>query len=152
MTNIAEPWTTVETGVLIDFDLETYSLEITTDSQDGDDTLVDVALYEDSATQTDDYVAYISVRFGDVPTYKISSCVTSETSFSTTLPSEQEKIWTITKTDTALTIMCNGIEVVEVIYANYADACANAWNSDVAKILFYPGNDTASEEYRQVQG
>jgi len=83
-----------------------------------------------------------------VPTYKISSCVTSETSFSTTLPSEQEKIWTITKTDTALIIMCNGIEVVEVIYANYEDACANAWN-DVAKILFYPGNDTASDEYRQ---
>ena len=48
--------------------------------------------------------------------------------------------------------MCNGIEVVEVIYANYADACANAWNTDVAKILFYPGNDTASDEYRQVQG
>ena len=84
-----------------------------------------------------------------MPTYKISSCVTSETAFSTTLPSEQEKIWTITKTDTALIIMCNGIEVVEVIYTNYAEACGDAWNSDVAMIMFYPGYDTASDEYRQ---
>ena len=48
--------------------------------------------------------------------------------------------------------MCNGIEVVEVIYANYADTCANAWNTDVAMIMFYPGYDTASEGYIEVQG
>lgn len=149
---ITEPWTTVETGEFIDLDLETNPLEIRSDSLDGDDSLIDVALYEESATQNDDYIANINIRFGDVPTYKISSCVTSETNFSTTLPTEQEKIWKIIKSDTELIILCNGIEVVNVSYSDYSETCANAWNRDVAKILFYPGNDTASANYRPVPG
>jgi len=152
LTNIAELWTDVETGELIDFDLETYPLEIKTDSLTGDDSIIEVTLYEESGGSASDYVAYIDIIFGDEPTYLISSCVTSDTVFSTTLPSEQEKIWTITKTNTTLTILCNGIEVVEVIFSAYTEACQNAWSSDVEKIMFSAGNDTASDGYRQVQG
>ena len=144
-----DSWITVERGVLIRHDLEQYPLQIRTNSLAGDDTLVDLTVYQISATSSGEYLAYIYVKFSDVLQYKVSSCVNDHTPFPTTPPTEQDKTWTITKTSIALKIECNGIEVLEVIYSNYGEACVTVWSNDVAKIMFYPGYDTASDEYKE---
>ena len=67
--------------------------------------------------------------------------------FPTTPPSEENKVWTITKTSTALLVDCNGVEVLNLVYSDYSEECATAWSNEVDRIMFYPSADTASDEY-----
>ena len=150
---IPDSWRPVETGALVEYDLEEHPLQIRTDSVAGDNTLVDLTVYTSSATDKGEYFAYIYVKFSDVLTYRIQPCVTDLTSFPTTPPSEQDKTWTITKSSTSIKIECNGMEVAKVVYSDYPEDCATAWSNDVSKIMFYPDgydSDTASDEYRQL--
>ena len=66
----------------------------------------------------------------------------------TGLSSESEKIWTISKTETSLSITCNGDLVVELEYATVGDECTTALSTDVAFIWFDPELDNASYLYR----
>ena len=73
---------------------------------------------------------------------------TGKIDFPTTPPSEEDKVWTITKTSTALKIDCNDVEVLSLVYSDYSEECVIAWRNEVDQIMFYPGSDTASDEYK----
>ena len=147
--HISDYWITIETNVFYETDFEQYPLQIKTDSVNGDGTLIDLTVYDESTEAYDEYFAYIYIRFNDVIQFMVSDCVTTEIPFPTTPPSEQDKVWTLRRNSTALTIECNDVEVVEVIYSDYGDTCVSVWSTDIAKIMFYPNLDTASDEYRE---
>ena len=65
---------------------------------------------------------------------------------------EVNKIWTITKTEIALIITCNGVEVLNYLFADSSDSkCVPAWGGDVEEIYFRL-DDRASDFYRDPPG
>ena len=97
----------------------------------------------------------VFLHFSPHPWYRIIYC-TSTTywpNFPTHLPSETDKVWTISLTRTAgkkgLVITCNDKEVLNVVLSDTTCARSdwnNIWNKDVKKILFL-SSDTASDYY-----
>ena len=65
------------------------------------------------------------------------------------LPATVNKEWTFTKTKEALTILCNGVEVVNLVYAEQYHYCTTRWSKDVTKIYFH-SHDTASVLWKPV--
>ena len=65
--------------------------------------------------------------------------------FPASLPADQDKIWTVTKTSIHLKLDCNGVEVLEV---DFSESGCTQWDQDVEKIQFR-NQDTASDGYRQ---
>ena len=135
-------WTaTGERGVYIDYDIETYPLQIMTDSVVGSEDLVWVQFYTDDGSDS----VGIDVKFTDPPQYDIGYC-TGWITF--TVPEEQVRTWPITKTATSLIFACNGVEIYNYLFSESTDnQCLPQWSKDAAKIYF-TSSDTASEEYR----
>ena len=136
---------------LIDFDLETYPLEIKTDSDAGSGDDIGVLFYTAEEGIEDNYYDRgFEVWFYNPPLYQIYSC-TSEGQYFTTTPSlTLEDTWTITKTDTGLTFELNGDEVLNYLFSSssYSDYCVDAYNVEVTRIMFDSDWDTASDQYR----
>ena len=118
----------------IDYDIETYPLQIRTDSVVGSEDLIRVVFH----TADGSNAGGIRVKFTDPPQYDIGYC-TEWVTF--TAPEEQVRTWTITKTDASPILVCNGVEIVAY------GSCVSQWSKDAAKIYF-TSSDTASEEYR----
>ena len=57
------------------------------------------------------------------------------------------KIWTISRTKEALSVLSNDVEVLNVVFADVAPACAEVWSRSSEIIIFNP-NDLASEYIR----
>ena len=97
-----------------DYDLEAHPLQIKTDSTVGSWDKVIAYLY----TANDVMFGNIRLVFGATPTYRIGYCTSgSYTTFPVEVPAEQNKIWTITKTVTAIKIECNDVEVLDYEYS-----------------------------------
>ena len=64
-------------------------------------------------------------------------------------PADVSKEWTFTKTKKALTILCNGMEVANLVYAEQHNYCTTRWSKDVTRIRFY-NHDTASVQWKPV--
>ena len=135
-------WTEVRRGVWMEYDLEAHPLQIKTDSLVGSEEDIDVELY----TVDDVFIGAIFLGLID---YSIGDC-NRDNNYSEAAPVEQEKIWTITKTDTMLKIDCNGVGVLALIFSDseYTE-CAEQWSQDVKKIQF-SYVDEASDEYRPI--
>ena len=92
----------------------------------------------------------IYVVFTDPPRYWIGSCNTDWVNF--TAPEEQVRTWTITKTETSVIVVCNGVEIVNYLLSESTrDNCVSRWSRDAVKMKFISNNnsiDTASDEYR----
>eukprot|EP00116_Pleurobrachia_bachei_P005395 sb/3465657/ len=134
-------WKAVERGVRISWDLEGTPLQIKTDSSLGSGDMFYVNMYG---------AGNVQVKFSSNYRYKIQNC-----NYETDLPKqppvseEVDKIWKFTKTETALIISCNDLEVLNYVFkANYAASwCDGAWSGDkVGEISFHSG-DTASDFY-----
>ena len=95
----------------------------------------------------------MGVRFQSSIRYWINYCNDYDT-LVLQLPVEADKIWTIIKTETALIITCNGVEVVNYLFADSSDErCVTRWGGDVVEIQFQGSDsDTASEYYRAGKG
>ena len=134
---------------MIDYDLENSPLEIQTDSVVGSDEQVTVWFY----TAQGDDVGRVHLNFTSPLQYWITWCRPSWTNFPTELPSDNNKIWTITLTRTSgirLVIHCNNKEVLNVVISG--TTCSNSawstyWSRDKEKIQF-SSSDTASDYYR----
>ena len=85
----------------------------------------------------------------DFPKYLIHQCTNSAgTNFPGTLPTAQDKIWTITKTSTAVKIECNNVEALNYVFLESTNGlCTAIWSRD-SENLFFPSSDTASVGYR----
>ena len=101
-------------------------------------------------TAEEDYIGYIHLFLGNPPTHFIQYCAAGWQNFTVDLPSDQEKVWTITKTSTSITVTCNSVLVMNYVYSDIsnADECVAAYSNDVEKIMFKSNQDTASLEYR----
>ena len=135
---------------MINYDLENSPLQIQTDSEVGSYELVKVYFYNAGTS----FAGGVFLFFSSHPWYRIIYCTTYWHNFSTDLPSETDKVWTISLTRTAgkkgLVITCNDKEVLNVIlsYTTCAQSgWSNFWNKDVKKIQFI-SSDTASDYYR----
>ena len=136
-------WLSVTRNVKFDYDLEEHPLQIKTNSAVGSEDVVALYLY----TAGGAYISNIRLVFYTTPHYRIYRC-TDYTTFPVDVPAEQDKIWTITKTATAIKIECNEVEVVNLYSDSSDDECAEIYSEDVERIKF-ANSDTASDEYRQ---
>ena len=143
-------WTQVQRYEYITADLETSILELKTDSSLGSDEKVKVEFSTDSGVR----VGGVILHFADPPQYKIRNC-NFGTDFSTTLPTEVNKVWKISLTRTSyirLVIHCNEEEVVNVTLSDTTcnteiSEWSDTWNKDIKQIRFEE-DDTASDYYR----
>ena len=154
-TTLPTGWTAVQMNVKLEFDLENYPLQIKTDSEVGSDEESRVMFYDDQ----EDLIGGIYLFFTSPPQYYISYCFTSHVDVPN-LPSEAEKVWTITFTRTSdvvtLVLHCNEVEVFNVVISDTickSGYAATHWSRKPAsKILFLSdGNniDTASDYFRK---
>jgi len=140
---ITSDWTDVTRDGKIDYDLEAHPLQIKTDSAVGSNEEVYVYFYTADGSYI---IGYIRLMFYNSPKYFIYYCTSSATPFSVTLPVEQDKVWTITKTASALKVECNGVEVLNYLFSESTKAeCVTKWSKDVEQIRF--AFDTASDAY-----
>ena len=65
--------------------------------------------------------------------------------FPSSLPKTRDKEWTISKTKEVLTILCNNVEVLNLIYSTASESCSNTWSKNSSSLRF---NDLASDYYR----
>ena len=135
----------------INFDLENSPLQIETDSKVGSDEKVYVSFYSGSSS-----AGGVVLSFSSPPQYQLIECNSSPLNFPTDLPSETDKIWTITKDsrvsdEIRVVIHCNDKEVLSVVLSD--TTCGDSrwsenWSKDVDNIHFDPSSDTASDYYR----
>ena len=100
-------------------------------------------------TAHDQLIGEVFMRLTSPIKYYIGYC--SASGELTALPvqpgEEVEKIWKIGKTNTTLTIECNGVEVLNYQFSDSNETeCESRWEEDVLKIQFTQ-HDTASDSY-----
>ena len=146
-------WIAVQRDVKIDFNLEEYSLNITTDSTLGSNEGVAVKFY----TSQGDWAGTLQLYFTSPLQYTIGGCITDWTNFPTNLPPDNDKVWRVTLTRTSgirLVVHCNEEEVLNFLFSD--TTCGSSdwstfWSREVAKIKFSSG-DTASDYYQPQPG
>ena len=141
-------WTAVQREVKIDYDLENSPLQIRTNSEIGSNK--EVTVYFDDVH--DNPAGGVFLYFSSSIKYGLGYCSTSWANFLTPLPSETDKVWTITRSSGTPTIVihCNNKEVLNVVMSD--SMCGDSywstfWSKEVKKIVFM-SSDTASDYYR----
>eukprot|EP00116_Pleurobrachia_bachei_P001429 sb/3461691/ len=134
-------WKDVERGVKITWNLEGTPLQIKTDSTIASDKIW-IMMYD----KEDNYITYVAVKFSSL--YKIGNCVQGDWAY-LPVPVEVEKIWTITKTETALTITCNDVEVLNYFFTESSNSnCVPKLGGHVVDQIEFSTSDTASDFYK----
>ena len=132
----------------INYDLENSPLQIKTDRPLGSDEGVKVWF----SNAGGDYAGGVIFTFPSM--YQLVSCSSSRTDFPNGLPTERDKIWTISLTRASGTVRviihCNNFEVLNVVLSDTTcgySRWSEMWSRNVEKI-FFPSYDKASEFYR----
>ena len=144
-------------SVKIPWDLEEKPLQIKTDSKlqlgIGEIEKISVFMYVKESTS---YFSYVAVKFTSIMQYRIGYC-TGNTSPDLPVqpPVETDKIWTFTKSETALIITCNNVEVLNYLFSDSSDSqCIPKLGGNVEQIEFKHDtsspteSDSASDFYR----
>ncbi|KAL5252523.1 hypothetical protein ACHWQZ_G015337 [Mnemiopsis leidyi] len=141
----------VQRDVYINYDLENFPLQLKTDSLVGNGDMVNVRLYSPQGESAGGVFFY----FHASPQYYLNHCNISWTNFPTALPSEKDKVWTITLSrisgEIRVVVNCNDIEVLNVVLSSSTctdNTWRTYWSRDVDKIYFHPTADKASDYYR----
>ena len=134
----------------IPWDLETTPLQIKTDSELGSGESVFVNVFNNAGSG----IGHVHVNFSSPMKYRIKHCIGSYTDLPVQPPVEVEKIWTIIKTETAIIITCNNVEVVSYLFADSSESnCATKWDGDIVEKIRFSGlYDTSSDFYRAGKG
>eukprot|EP00116_Pleurobrachia_bachei_P006613 sb/3466875/ len=117
-------------GVKIPWDPEGTPLQIMTNRTPTNTTgsfFVSILDYSGSS------ISFIQMIYSRTPVvHKIKHCTNGFWQVNVQPPEEMEKIWTITKTETALFITCNNVEVLMFLFANRAKViCNNKFGGNV---------------------
>ena len=112
----------------IEQDLETTPLQIITNTKPGitDQVLLNLA-----------NIGRLRVEFQRSRFY-IDTCAYRP--FPPNMPEEKNKIWTISRTKEALTILCNRVEVLNLVYAEHNKYCNRKWSKTSANFMFENGD------------
>ena len=139
-------WTAVEIDADIPWDLEGTPLQIKTDSILGSDEQI----YVKMNGMDNKYIGYVYVKFSSQMQYRIAYCIYGWTDLPVEPPAEVDKIWTITKTETALIITCNEVEVLNFLFADISSMsiCVSRWGGSVVEQIEFGNFDTASDFYK----
>ena len=96
----------------------------------------------------------LNVYFNSTPQYYIHHCL-PYTNFTTSLPTETDKVWKITLSRVSgirLVIHCNGVEVVDMVMSNstceFQDFWYKFWSRNMERI-FFRVDDSASDFYSE---
>ena len=97
----------------------------------------------------------IEIYLSSTPQYFLKDCSLSRTNFQNNIPSGEDSIWRITKTNTSenirLQIHCNDVKVVDIMLSETVctekSKWSTYWGRHAGKIAFSPA-DTASQSYR----
>eukprot|EP00116_Pleurobrachia_bachei_P007295 sb/3467557/ len=138
-------WTAVQRdNSIIPWDLESTPLQIKTDSTTGSDENIYLTLTGNNGNPISDIV----VKFNSPAfVYQIYYCTGSQ--LTDLPPVEVDKTWTLSKTETAWIITCNGVEVLNYLFADSSESnCAAKWGGDVVEEIMFTRHDTASDFYR----
>eukprot|EP00116_Pleurobrachia_bachei_P004296 sb/3464558/ len=145
----SDNWTAVQRGVRIPWDLEGTSLQIKTDSTHDSNDVIMIDMYDYESTTT--YIGNVRVMITSPNVmYYLIHCAAWDV-LPVQPPEEVEKIWTISKTETALIITCNDVIVLNYMFTDSANGdCVPMWGGDVKNIEFTSGadGDSASDFYR----
>ena len=142
----------MQRSVKIDYDLESTSLEIKTDSELERGDKVGLKLYNAQGENAGGIKIYLQAT----SQFRIRSCQEDRFNFpKDNVPSAKDKVWRVTVTKSSnvrLVIHCNDVEVLNTVLSpsncqGYKDDWSRRWNRDVAQILF-DSEDTASDFYR----
>ena len=138
-------WIAVQRSTRINYDLENSPLQIRTDTSIGSDDYVHVHFFSASGIPSGE----VMISFRSPPKYWLEFCTPEPINFPTALPTETNKIWTITLNRISgirLIIHCNNKEVLNFVISS--TTCSdNNWSRDMGKIEF-GFYDTASDFYR----
>ena len=89
----------------------------------------------------------VTVKFLSPIKYKINHCA-SWTEFPVQPPDEEDKIWAIRKTNTTLSIECNGVRVLNYQFSDSSEnECVPNWGGDFVDRIRIANDDTASDFY-----
>ena len=125
-------------------DLEATPLQIKTDSTLGSSELMIVYMHNKDMK----FISTVRVKFSSPMQYLVLYCI-SWTDLPIQPPVEVDKIWTITKTETALIITCNNVQVLNYLFADSSDSrCVTKMGGDVVEQIKFNSNDKASDFYR----
>ena len=87
--------------------------------------------------------------------YRLLYCNSISTNFPTALPSETDKVWTITLTRSSgsprIVIHCNNEEVLDVVLSDATcdeSSWSNQWSKDVGRIVFVNHFFASNHSYR----
>eukprot|EP00116_Pleurobrachia_bachei_P004428 sb/3464690/ len=147
MSKLTVYWTAVEQyDVKIPWDLEGTPLQIKTDSTQGSGEIIFVQMYNKDSNG----IGYVIVYFLSTATqYYIRYCTggSSYIDLPTQPPVDVDKIWTIAKTETALIITCNDVEVLNYLFTDSSDSrCFPTLGGDVVEQIKFNSGDTASDK------
>ena len=131
--------------------METTALEIRTNSEQDSEEEVNLHFH----TLRGDDAGGIEIYLSSTPQYFLKDCSLSRTKFQNNIPSGEDNIWRITKTNTSedirLQIHCNDVEVVDIMLSDTVctekSKWSTYWGRYAGKITFSPA-DTASQSYR----
>eukprot|EP00116_Pleurobrachia_bachei_P011088 sb/3471350/ len=100
-------------------------------------------------TADDELIGGVTVRFTSPMKYSIGHCTEDLDPLPVHPGDEVKKIWIIRKTNTTLSIECNGVEVLNYQFSDSNETdCETRWEEDVMKIIFTQ-YDTASDGYEE---
>ena len=135
---------------IISWDLEATPLQVKTDSALGSDDWIEVYVYDKDSNLK----GGAGVRFTSPMLYGIGGCTPDWAELPVQPTIEVDMIWTYTKTDTAFIITCNGVEVLNYLFADspISTDCVSRWVGDVVEEIMFPSTDTASDFYKAGKG
>ena len=134
----------MERNVLIPWDLEGTSLQIKTNSTLGSGDAIMMTMYD----KDNIYINDVNVSFSAALQFQIGWCNYYK-DFPVQPPVKVEKIWTIAKTETAIIIVCNNVEVLNFVFTDgVLDECVTKWSRDIVEHFKFNSNDKASDFYR----
>ena len=127
----------------VDYDLqlgETLELKTTTNEQG-----YQIIFHYSSPTYYDNgkYLAIGYYKWSTTWTYVIGKCIPDDWLDALTMngvPSDETKVWQITRTSTNLVVVCNGVTVVNfnfaTDYTSGLSGCYESWNRESTSISF----------------
>ena len=97
-------------------------------------------------------IGNVAVWFSSTMQFKILHCSTTDntwTDLPVQPPEQVEKVWTFTKTETAIIIACNEVEVLNYLFADSSlSNCVAKLGGDIVGQINFLSWDTASDFYR----
>ena len=147
-------WVAVERDSYVNIDMENSPLQIKTNSEIGSGAELAVSMMDSMGQPAGD----VNIYWTSPPQYAINQCI-AKTDFPTDLPSENEKVWTFSRTsfdsllnERRIVINCNDKEVLNIVLDD--TTCGDEewrhseWERE-GRMIRVLTSDSASDFYRK---